>query len=66
MLVVPRSSDQRLAVIDRLTRRLSLGTDPDDIILNFVTMNRGDRSETISESVLEEAEGKVSMSNNGF
>ncbi|KAG7242090.1 hypothetical protein INR49_024136 [Caranx melampygus] len=51
-----RSSGQRLAVIDRLTKRLSLGTDPDDIILNFVTMNHGDKSETISESVVKETE----------
>ncbi|XP_039974495.1 centrosomal protein of 72 kDa isoform X2 [Xiphias gladius] len=42
-----QSSDQRLALVDRLTKRLSLLTDTGDIVLNFV--NHGGQSETISE-----------------
>uniref|UniRef100_A0A8C2Z641 Centrosomal protein 72 n=1 Tax=Cyclopterus lumpus TaxID=8103 RepID=A0A8C2Z641_CYCLU len=39
-----RSSDQRLASVDRLTKRRSLLTDTDDIVLNFVATNPGDQS----------------------
>ncbi|XP_035020265.2 centrosomal protein of 72 kDa isoform X2 [Hippoglossus stenolepis] len=38
-----RSSDARLAQVNRLTKRLSLLTEPDDIVLNFVEMNPGDK-----------------------
>ncbi|XP_071324657.1 centrosomal protein of 72 kDa isoform X1 [Trachinotus anak] len=51
-----RNSDQRLALVGRLTKRLSLATDTDDVVLNFVAMNHGNRSETISDPVHEEAE----------
>ncbi|XP_018544633.1 centrosomal protein of 72 kDa [Lates calcarifer] len=50
-----RSSNQRLALVDRLTKRLSLLTDTDDIVLNFVAMNHSDQSE-ISDSVHKEAD----------
>ncbi|XP_054477417.1 centrosomal protein of 72 kDa isoform X2 [Anoplopoma fimbria] len=50
-----RSSDQRLALVDRLTKRLSLLTDTDDIVLNFVATNHGDQSATQPHSVLKEA-----------
>ncbi|XP_040899578.1 centrosomal protein of 72 kDa isoform X2 [Toxotes jaculatrix] len=46
-----KSSDQRLALVDRLTKRLSLLTDTDDVVLNFVAMNHEGQSETISDSV---------------
>lgn len=64
LLVVPRSSDQRLALVDRLTERLSLLTDSDDIVLNFVATNRGGQSEAqpLSDSVPKETEGKMSKS----
>nr|XP_033496672.1 centrosomal protein of 72 kDa isoform X3 [Epinephelus lanceolatus] len=51
-----RSSAQRLALVDRLTRRLSLRTDTDDIVLNFVATSHGGQSESKSESVHKEAE----------
>ena len=56
LFVFPRSSDQRLASVDRLAKRLSLLTDTDDIVLNFVATDHG--SETQSHSVHKEAEGK--------
>ena len=46
LLVVPRSSDKRLFLVDHLTKRLSFLTDT-DIVLNFVVMNPGGQSETI-------------------
>ncbi|XP_040899577.1 centrosomal protein of 72 kDa isoform X1 [Toxotes jaculatrix] len=46
-----QNSDQRLALVDRLTKRLSLLTDTDDVVLNFVAMNHEGQSETISDSV---------------
>lgn len=58
--MVPRSSDQRLALVDRLAKRLSLLTDTDDIVLNFVATDHG--SETQSHSDYKEAEGKRSHS----
>lgn len=63
LLVVPRSSDQRLALVDRFTKSLSLLTDPDDIVLNFVTTSHGVQSETesLSDLVHKEAEGKMSQ-----
>ncbi|XP_051262562.1 centrosomal protein of 72 kDa [Dicentrarchus labrax] len=53
-----RSSNQRLALVDRLTKRLSLLTDTDDIVLNFVGTNHGDQRKTppLSDSVHKEAE----------
>ncbi|KAF0045343.1 hypothetical protein F2P81_001872 [Scophthalmus maximus] len=54
-----RGSDQRLALVDRLTKRFSLPTDIDDIVLNFEVMNHGGQSETISDSVNKEAEDKT-------
>ncbi|XP_062255083.1 centrosomal protein of 72 kDa isoform X3 [Platichthys flesus] len=50
-----RSSDVRLAQVNRLTKRLSLLTEPDDIVLNFVEMNPGDQRETISDTVHKKA-----------
>ncbi|XP_070768716.1 centrosomal protein of 72 kDa [Enoplosus armatus] len=41
-----RCSDQRLASVDRLTKRLSLLTDTDDIVLNFVETNHGGQSDS--------------------
>ncbi|XP_034408831.1 centrosomal protein of 72 kDa isoform X2 [Cyclopterus lumpus] len=49
-----RSSDQRLASVDRLTKRRSLLTDTDDIVLNFVATNPGDQSATQVNFVLKE------------
>ncbi|XP_023131270.2 centrosomal protein of 72 kDa isoform X2 [Amphiprion ocellaris] len=43
-----RSSNQRLALVNRLTKRLSLLTDSQDIVLNFVETNHRGRSETVS------------------
>ncbi|XP_078109210.1 centrosomal protein of 72 kDa isoform X6 [Sander vitreus] len=51
-----RSSDQRLALVEDFTKRLSLLTDTEDIVLNFVAMNHGGQSETQSHSVHKEAE----------
>ncbi|KAM7383568.1 hypothetical protein PAMP_003208 [Pampus punctatissimus] len=53
-----RSSDQRLTLVDRLTQRLPLLTDTDDIVLNFVVTNHGGQSET--DSVHKEAESELS------
>ncbi|XP_053288328.1 centrosomal protein of 72 kDa isoform X4 [Pleuronectes platessa] len=50
-----RSSDVRLAQVNRLTKRLSLLTEPNDIVLNFVEMNPGDQRETISDTVHKKA-----------
>ncbi|XP_042345666.1 centrosomal protein of 72 kDa [Plectropomus leopardus] len=49
-----RSSAQRLNSVDRLTRRLSLLTDTDDIVLNFVATHHGGQNE--SKPVHKEAE----------
>ncbi|XP_072250477.1 centrosomal protein of 72 kDa isoform X1 [Leuresthes tenuis] len=54
-----RSSDQRLAFVGRLTKRLSLSTDSQDIVLNFVATNPGGQSETISDTNHKEATGKI-------
>ncbi|KAK5862386.1 hypothetical protein PBY51_017788 [Eleginops maclovinus] len=51
-----RSSDQRLAFVNRLTKRLSLLTDTDDIVLNFVARNHEGQSDTQSHSAPEEEE----------
>ncbi|KAI3360467.1 hypothetical protein L3Q82_002363 [Scortum barcoo] len=55
-----RCSNQRLALVDRLTKRLSLLTNTDDIVLNFVATNRGDQSEALSDSLHKEAEEEES------
>ncbi|XP_030248630.1 centrosomal protein of 72 kDa [Sparus aurata] len=51
-----RSSDQRVALVEHLTKRLSLRSDTDDIVLNFAVTNR----EGQSDSVQKEAEGEKS------
>ncbi|XP_068999029.1 centrosomal protein of 72 kDa [Embiotoca jacksoni] len=51
-----RSSARRLALVDRVTKKLSLLTDTNDIVLNFVAMNHGRKSETISDLAHKEAE----------
>ncbi|XP_032375184.1 centrosomal protein of 72 kDa isoform X4 [Etheostoma spectabile] len=51
-----RSSDQRLALVDNFTKSLSLLTDTEDIVLNFVVTNHGGQGETQSHSVHKEAE----------
>ncbi|XP_028986347.1 centrosomal protein of 72 kDa isoform X2 [Betta splendens] len=48
-------SHQRLALVDRLTKRLSLPTDTDDIILNFVDMNHSHQKEMVADSVNKDA-----------
>ncbi|KAL6109141.1 cep72 [Pungitius sinensis] len=50
-----RSCGQRPALVDPLTKRLSLLTDTDDVVLNFVAINNGDQSATRAQSVLKEA-----------
>ncbi|XP_045900023.1 centrosomal protein of 72 kDa isoform X2 [Micropterus dolomieu] len=42
-----RSSGPRMALVDRLTKRLSLLTDTDDILLNFVATNHGDHGDSV-------------------
>ncbi|XP_078109206.1 centrosomal protein of 72 kDa isoform X2 [Sander vitreus] len=54
--IADQSSDQRLALVEDFTKRLSLLTDTEDIVLNFVAMNHGGQSETQSHSVHKEAE----------
>ncbi|TKS81983.1 Centrosomal protein of 72 kDa [Collichthys lucidus] len=63
-----RSSDQRLAFVDRLTKRLSLLTDTDDIVMNFVATNHGDQSETrpFFDSLHKEAEDSKEEDSNDF
>ncbi|AWO96694.1 putative centrosomal protein of 72 kDa-like isoform 2 [Scophthalmus maximus] len=61
-----RGSDQRLALVDRLTKRFSLPTDIDDIVLNFEVMNHGGQSETISDSVNKEAEESREEESNDY
>nr|XP_046254632.1 centrosomal protein of 72 kDa isoform X2 [Scatophagus argus] len=48
-----RGSNQRLALVNRLTKRLSLLTDTDDIVLNFVATDHGCQNEAqpLSDSV---------------
>lgn len=57
---VSRSCPQRLALVDRLTKRLSLLTDTDDIVLNFDAS--GDQKELVTDFVYKDAEGKMSKS----
>ncbi|KAM6995316.1 centrosomal protein of 72 kDa [Tautogolabrus adspersus] len=53
-----RRCNRRLALVDRLTKRLSLVTDTDDIVLNFVEKDQRDQRETgaLSASVRKEAD----------
>ncbi|XP_037310939.2 centrosomal protein of 72 kDa isoform X2 [Pungitius pungitius] len=53
--VADQSCGQRPALVDPLTKRLSLLTDTDDVVLNFVAINNGDQSATQAQSVLKEA-----------
>ncbi|XP_032375181.1 centrosomal protein of 72 kDa isoform X2 [Etheostoma spectabile] len=55
-LIADQSSDQRLALVDNFTKSLSLLTDTEDIVLNFVVTNHGGQGETQSHSVHKEAE----------
>ncbi|XP_067365932.1 centrosomal protein of 72 kDa isoform X2 [Channa argus] len=50
-----QSSHQRLALVNRLTKSLSLLTDTDNV-LNFVAMNHGDQNKKVSDSVHKETE----------
>ncbi|TMS11049.1 Centrosomal protein of 72 kDa [Larimichthys crocea] len=65
---IMQSSDQRLALVDRLTKRLSLLTDTDDIVMNFVATNHGDRSETLPffDSLHKEAEDQSHRHSSSF
>lgn len=58
-LLVSRSCDQRVAFVDPLTKGLSLLTDTDDVVLNFVGINPGDQSATQAQSVPKEATGEM-------
>lgn len=62
--MVPRGSDQRLALVDRLTKRLSLLTDTNDIVLNIAATNHGGQSKAqpLSDSIHKGTEGKMSKS----
>ncbi|XP_036929136.1 centrosomal protein of 72 kDa isoform X1 [Acanthopagrus latus] len=51
-----RSSDQRVTLVNHLTKRLPLRTGTDDIVLNFAATNCGGQS----DSVQKEAEGEES------
>ncbi|XP_029928000.1 centrosomal protein of 72 kDa isoform X2 [Myripristis murdjan] len=55
-----RSSDQRLASVDRLTKRFCLLDDTDDNVLNFVAERNGGQSETqsLSDSSYKETESQ--------
>ncbi|XP_044063323.1 centrosomal protein of 72 kDa isoform X2 [Siniperca chuatsi] len=52
--VADQSSDQRLALVDRLTKRLSILTDTDDIVLDFVATNHGGQSDSVHKKAEEE------------
>uniref|UniRef100_A0A3P9KX92 Centrosomal protein 72 n=1 Tax=Oryzias latipes TaxID=8090 RepID=A0A3P9KX92_ORYLA len=51
-----RSSRFRLALVDRLTKRLSLSAESQDIVLNRVEADLGDQSNTVSDSVYRKGE----------
>ncbi|RVE62607.1 hypothetical protein OJAV_G00158740 [Oryzias javanicus] len=51
-----RSSSFRLALVDRLTKRLSLSAESQDIVLNRVEVGPGDQSETVTDSVYKNRE----------
>ncbi|KAM8869839.1 centrosomal protein of 72 kDa isoform 3-T3 [Spinachia spinachia] len=50
-----RSCDRSLASVDPITKRLSLLTDTEDVVLNFVAINHGNQSATQAQSVFKEA-----------
>lgn len=58
MPVAVRSSRFRLALVDRLTKRLSLSAESQDIVLNRVEADLGDQSKRVSDSVYRKGEGK--------
>ncbi|XP_056299793.1 centrosomal protein of 72 kDa isoform X2 [Pseudoliparis swirei] len=64
--VADQSSDQRLASVDRLTKRRCLLTDSDDIVLNFVATNPGDRSATQDNFVLKEVKDPTEEESHDF
>lgn len=66
LLIISRSCHQRLALVDRLTKKLSLLTDTDDIVLNFDTVNPRDQKEMVTDSVHKDTEGKMSKSKSSF
>ncbi|XP_023820471.1 centrosomal protein of 72 kDa isoform X3 [Oryzias latipes] len=51
-----RSSRFRLALVDRLTKRLSLSAESQDIVLNRVEADLGDQSKRVSDSVYRKGE----------
>lgn len=57
LLAITRGSDQLLALVNRSTKRLSLRTDTDDIVLNSVAMDHGGESKT--DLVHKEAESPL-------
>lgn len=63
LLVVPRSSDQRLALVERVTKRLSLLTDTNDVVLNFAASHlEGHEARPFSNSLPKTTEGMKSKS----
>lgn len=60
----PRGRRHRLDLIDSLTKRLSLLSDSNDIVLNFVERNQGE-AQTLSES-LRAPDGEKSKSKRCF
>ena len=57
LFMFARNSDHQLTLWNCLTKKLSLPTDSDDIVLNFAATNHGGQSETIKEVM-----GKLSKS----
>ncbi|KAM8869838.1 centrosomal protein of 72 kDa isoform 2-T2 [Spinachia spinachia] len=53
--VADQSCDRSLASVDPITKRLSLLTDTEDVVLNFVAINHGNQSATQAQSVFKEA-----------
>lgn len=62
LLVVPRSSDQRLALVERVTKRLPLLNDTNDVVLNFAASHLEGHSEAqpFSSSLPQTTEGMKS------
>ncbi|XP_047454579.1 centrosomal protein of 72 kDa isoform X2 [Mugil cephalus] len=60
-----RSSDQRLALVNRVTKNLSVLTESHDIVLNFAANHRG-QSETGSDSVHKDTEGPKEQDSSDF
>lgn len=56
-----RSSDQRLALADHLTKRLSLRTGTDVTVVNFFATNEGQgETRPLSDSVSKQTRGEMS------